>query len=403
MLNKSVLKINKLQKIVVDKGVKLSTLLLRDGEEFECFFEYPLEYIDYICDERCDAFVVALLPYAMNHGLNIECDGILSEKLLYQINNYYIPVLSKFQEQFSYITVSVKGVNHENLCTGNGCGAAISCGVDSFYTLLKHTECDIPRNYQLTHLVSMNVGAFGYQGGDFSYNWFQEQLKKAKVVADELKKPLIAINSNLMEFYQRNHTYSGTFRMVGAILGLQKLFSNYYLSAGFALDGFDISSEENDDYDLFNLLIGSNESVTFYSSGMDTSRYERTKYITKFSSTFNNLTVCEGGNNNCGECEKCLRTMITLDCIGKLDKYNQSFDINKFKNNKFYNLLKIRAYAIGYLKPLYQEILKNLKENGRINYYILTFLAFAIIKPGMYLKHFFRAVLKRKNNLIKKS
>lgn len=231
------------------------------------------------------------------------------------------------------------------------------------------------------------------RGGDFSYRWFQEEAKKARKVSEELDLPLIEINSNLMEIYQENHGFSGTFRMAGAILGLQKLFSKYYISAGFDIKDFDITSEENDDYDLFNLLVGSNESTTFYSTGLEATRFERTKFITQYPVTYDKLTVCMCGNDNCGKCEKCMRTLGALYALNSLDKYRESFDINRFKKHEFMNLARIRYYGIGYMRPLYKEIYSILKMEQPSKYCLYTFVAVFIIYPIEKVKKLIKKIL----------
>ena len=34
--------------------------------------------------------------------------------------------------------------------------------------------------------------------------------------------------------------------------------------------------------------------------------------------------------NNCGECAKCYRTLVTLDVLGKVDGFRKIFDVDKF-------------------------------------------------------------------------
>lgn len=372
-----------------------------NGSEKECWFDYPSEYGDYICDERIDAFVISLIPLAMRKEFDIESAVPISERLSYQLQNYYIPILSKYQKNFHKIELLCP-CTADNLNTESAVGTGISCGIDSFYTVLKHINNN-EENFRLTHLVTMNVGSFGFQGGDFSYNWFQKEIIKAKRVANELELPLIVINSNLMEIYQENHAYSGTFRMAGAILGIQKLFSKYYISAGFDIKDFDITSEENDDYDLFNLLVASNESTTFYSTGLEATRFERTQFITQYPVTYDNLTVCVFGNDNCGKCEKCVRTLSTLYALGELQNYGNSFDVNQFENHKIMNLSKARYYGIGYMRPLYNEIYMVLKKNNPLMYYLYSFIAMAIIYPAEKVKKIIKFLLPRKVKILLKN
>lgn len=396
-MNKASLIINKIEQIPMGEDgntIRLLAKMTIDGNEEDCWFDYPIEYKDYICGERCDAFVIALLPYAMKNAYDIKSNLPLSERLYYQIITYYIPILKKYQKSFNEIKLEAK-TEKSNFNTAKAVGTGISCGVDSFYSIFKHLK-DIPQSYRLTHLVSMNVGSFGYIGGEFSYNWFQEEIIKAKKVSLELKLPLITINSNLMEIYQENHGNSGTFRMAGAILGLQKLFSVYYISAGFDIKSFNIMSEDNDDYDLFNLMIGSNESTVFYSSGMESTRFERTKYLLEYPVTYDKLTVCLRGNKNCGKCEKCLRTLGTLYTLDALDNYRESFQVDRFLRHKIWNISRIRYFGIGYMKPMYSEIYKAIKKKEPFLYIICSFLAYFAVFPIENMKKILKKILPSK-------
>lgn len=383
--------IEAVKKLEYDSKVRLIANVVIEGVEKECWFDYPLQYSEYICDERIDAFAIALVPLAMRKGIDIISSLPISEKLSYQLHNYYIPILSKYQETFHEIKL-VCPCSSVNYNTKGAVGTGISCGIDSFYSVLKHVDID-EKNYQLTHLVTMNVGSFGYQGGEFSYNWFQEEVQKAKRVSDELKLPLIEINSNLMEIYQENHAFSGTFRMAGAILGIQKLFSKYYISAGFDIKDFDITAEDNDDYDMFNLLVSSNESTTFYSTGLEATRFERTRFIVEYPITYENLTVCMDGNDNCGKCEKCLRTLGTLYVLNCLHDFEKSFDIQKFEKHRLINLTKIRYYGIGYMRPLYQEIYSIFKKEEPFIYRLCTLMAITIVYPIEKIKKILKVFL----------
>lgn len=378
-MKNNIIEIQKIYMEEKNSSLRLVANIQRENHLTVCWFEYPLLYKDYICYELCDAFVIALLPYAMEKGLAFKSKIPISEKLNYQIKNYYIPVLSKYNKMFQYIGFDIP-ITHEHIEAGDGVATGLSCGVDSFYTTLKHMY-NVTSNYKITHLISMNVGSFGYEGGDSSYKWFQEQLKKAYYVAEEFNIPLIEINSNLMEFYGRDHGSSGTFRMIGAVLGIQKLISKYYIAAGFDLKDFDISSEENDDYDLFNTMVASNERTTFYSSGAEATRYDRTKFLTDYPITYDNLIVCWHGVHNCGQCEKCLRTIGTLYALDKLDNYKNSFDINEFYRNKIKYLAQIRYFGIGYMKPLYYEIYREWRRKRRFEYYWSTIWAYIAVRP----------------------
>ena len=38
--------------------------------------------------------------------------------------------------------------------------------------------------------------------------------------------------------------------------------------------------------------------------------------------------------HNCGHCAKCYRTLLTLDLLGKVDKFKPVFDVETYKKNR---------------------------------------------------------------------
>ena len=54
---------------VQENQAVLSAEITREGmSPFLCQFFYPAEYQQYLCSERADAFLVSVLPFAMQHG-----------------------------------------------------------------------------------------------------------------------------------------------------------------------------------------------------------------------------------------------------------------------------------------------------------------------------------------------
>ena len=59
------------------------------------WYSVDKKYAEYVTTERLDAFLVALLVYAMKMNEDIHIDGPLSEKLFYNLTKYYINILLK--------------------------------------------------------------------------------------------------------------------------------------------------------------------------------------------------------------------------------------------------------------------------------------------------------------------
>ena len=128
------------------------------GDDSGLWFAVPLEYKEYLCAERGDAFVVAMLWYAMITGSDIESEAPMSEKMVFHITRYLIPALCT--EKNGYRRIKILGPTtdqpYKNI---GGVGTGMSCGVDSFYTLHEYTKEDAPKKYRITHLSYFTIFA----------------------------------------------------------------------------------------------------------------------------------------------------------------------------------------------------------------------------------------------------
>ncbi len=74
--------------------------------EVELWFAVPKEYRPYFCTDRADGFVVGLLFTAMQYGEDIHVIGCVSEKLLFDLNNYVVPLLKAFSPGSSSVKIT---------------------------------------------------------------------------------------------------------------------------------------------------------------------------------------------------------------------------------------------------------------------------------------------------------
>ena len=246
-----------------------------------------------------------------------------------------------------------------------GVATAISCGVDSFTTLKEYTiDCEND-DYRITHLTFYENGAhhldqYGYNEGQIKA--FLGQANTAKEFCEKYGYELILIESNLNEmlsklFWDDAYALTHTYRNVGFSLLLQKLVKTYYYSAGVNLDTFHFYVQSDPAYyERFLLPCCSTENTSFFNSNEGMTRLEKTMYISDFEQTYDHLLVCYMSGHNCGECKKCRRTLLTLDTIGKLDRYKNSFDIEKYQREKTDILADMIAYKDSdiYLNEIFQ-------------------------------------------------
>lgn len=343
----------------IGNNVRTCSMIKSDKEDYKLWFEIENKYENYISDECEDAFLIAILPYAIKKELDIEIEGKISERLYYQITTYLIPMLCRaFNKRIINVETDI-----DNNCynTQNAVGTGISCGVDSLYTIQKHYN-RINKNYNVTHLTFFNAGSNGEYGGEKARKFYQDRIRLSRKFAEENDLSFVMVDSNMNEFLMMNHKKTHTFRSLACALVLQKLFAKYYYSSGYEFDNSKIDESDTAHYDILIMQCLSTENITFYSTGLETNRIGKVKEIAKFKPSYKYLNVCLKEDYNCGECEKCKRTLLELDAIGKLESYKEVFDINKFEKNKKKNIIfllrKRRMKDIPYIE-IYNEYKKN--------------------------------------------
>ena len=332
------------------------------------------EYAEYLCTERIDGFLVALLPFAMLKNLNIHSEGYVSERLLYQLKTILLPSLSANITEFHSIDIEAKS-DGKVLESTNGVGTALSCGVDSFYTVLKHLDTDM-EGFRLTHLTYFNIMNSNFWQGreDSSRDFSNARIEYIKPAIEELGLKLVTVDSNFDTFYRTLRLLATvSFRYLGTVLALQKLFEKYYWSSTYTASQFDFSIEDIEIFDLLSVQCVSNENTTFYSTGSEVTRLEKNSYISDFPVTYKYLNVCGFYLYNCNQCEKCRRTMLALYALGKLDLYNKVFDVKYFYQNideylgyMLFRRIGARHRSLYHQVHYYDEIYQCLLERGMI-------------------------------------
>ena len=315
--------------------VRLCADLKRPAGDFTFWFEVPKEYGQYLCTERSNSFVLAILEYAMYLDCDIRCEVPLDESLHYQLVNY-CNIIADNLEYRSRITINTP-FDSDRIESVGGVGTGFSAGVDSFYSVLKHLNSD-EHSYKLTHLVIANNGAFTLQKNDVSEKHFWNQVKYLLPASQDLGLPLISINTNsgdmMAHIHVANryelHLFGNTpIKLASTIYALQKLFSVYYIASSFTLDEFSFGKFDTYSTLLYYAKLISTPILQFYASGSEVKRIQKVEYICNNKTVQKYLTVDlhQKDSKNI----KTIRTMFELYSLNMLDQYNEVFNIQDFK------------------------------------------------------------------------
>ena len=190
-----------------DNSAILFTDVIIDGKSDTIWFKVDKKYGEYLCFERSDAYVIAMLNYAMRNSHDIECDVPISEDIYYNIDRYLIDALVKHNKDFYRPIIRAK-VASEPLPCANAVGTGISCGVDSLHAVANQTNL-IFKNHNITHLTFNNVGSHGE--GKRASDLFAKRCERPIRFAKEYGFEIIVSDSNLMDIIKQVHFESHTY------------------------------------------------------------------------------------------------------------------------------------------------------------------------------------------------
>lgn len=369
------IKINKINVTEINKYNRLIFSIEDDGILRDIWFEVDKKYGKYLCYERADAILIALLSYAMRKNSDIVSNIPISEELLYNIRENLIPSISNYDKNLHHIKIIAPAISEKFNCAG-AVGTGISCGVDSLHVLSNFLDSQY-KGMNLTHLCINNVGSWScYEMSQGASSVKEQRYEIAEEIAEKLNLKLIKSNSNIAEEIIQNHLYTHTYSSMFAVHCLAKLFKIYYYgSSGYDFSAFNIintSSQGSGHYELLSLNCFSTQTLKIYSEGGAKNRFHKTEAIMDNELAHDYLHVCLYDKNNCGICEKCKRTLLTLDALNKLENFSKVFDIKfykKYRREYIYYLLGEHHKHSDILEPIYQKMKCKITLMDKITYF----------------------------------
>jgi hypothetical protein len=268
-----------------------------------------------------ESFITLALMPAMQRGQDISCPYPVSDHYLTNLNQIqdiltlWFPGLTKIEVRHTRNVDSPRrnADQHALFFTG---------GLDSSYSLLKHQD-------RITALIFVN----GFDVPLDNHMLYHKVRTTLEQTAKVKNKTLVIMHTNARVFLEQemNLGWPDTH-------GLALASVAHALSAGFS--HMYIASTTSYDYlypygshPLLDPLWGT-EELKLVHDGCEADRIEKALFLEQDEHLLQNLRVCwenRGGSFNCGECEKCKRTMIQLEIAGVLQKctsFDKPLDIN---------------------------------------------------------------------------
>jgi hypothetical protein len=293
-----------------------------DHEPQELFYETTMDFAD---DLSCDphAFLIGALLPAIGYG---EQRIAINVPICPELRNGAMTAIEWFRE-WSLLERSIRiessaQVRYPQVLQPRA-ASFLSGGVDSL-AILRANRLDFPLDHpgafkDCLFVHGFDIGGLGETGPELAA--YEMALSAASNIAQDAGVTLIPVYTNVRHLYDDVHFWIYQFHGA-ALASVAHAFSHRLTSVSVA-SGFRISNlvaaathpliEPN--YGSVNLRIR-HEGILY-------SRLDRVRLLSDWQAALDNLRVCTKnppGKLNCGECEKCLRTMLELLAFGSLEK-----------------------------------------------------------------------------------
>lgn len=333
------------------------------------------DFIQYAVTDRIDAFVLGLLMFAIKNGYDFVSELPITDELKYNLENHLISPLCSINNTFYCSNIKAPTISASKRIA-NIVATGISCGVDSLYTIQQHTKEELPPNRRINTLAFFNIGAAMKGAKQLRTPLVEGRLLLARNFANEYGYKFLFVESNLHliinKYVPYSHIEHHTFMGLFCIHLLQPCIRCYYYSSGYAYNQFSLGEFHGNEcitarFDLLNMFCGSIGDMKLYSAGGEKSRLEKTRALLDYEPAQKYLNVCVDEVENDGTCFKCIRTMLTIDALGEIDKFSKVFDVSAYKQNRFFYLKRLYLDAKFRNDSYFREILPYFKHE-------LTFL-----------------------------
>ena len=346
------------------------------------WFTFPRRFGAFATD-RADGFAAALLPLAMWLGEDLTIHGSLSYRLAHGMRDYQSFQCTWKPSFFRAVDVRCDELQGRDPGEGTGAvGTAFSGGVDSFHTLWTHLgQNETYAPCRISHCLMIN--GFDPDADLSDTGSFLKMQRLYETMAARLGLELVVVRTNLLRFlglHIQKQAFAAFVTAPALVLG--RLFSRYYVPSSYRFT--QLGPFPDGSHPMFDHLLATETMETIHDGGHLT-RVAKTVAISRWPETFPLLRVCflatgvqerRDAIANCCACEKCVRTMTTLDIAGVLGDYRCFSRPLKRRN--------IRRLAYGYpgSRVFAEEIVEYAKREGRND--VVRDLRWAIANSVLY-------------------
>ena len=338
----------------VKEDVKRLTGIVKydDGFEDKYWFEYPsnIEISD-----SGNPWLAALLPLAATLGEDLTINLPLDPRLVDGVGDI-LRFWNAFEEmKTSIISIipkdGLKVLDHYP----HDSASFFSSGVDAFYTAYKRPRA----KYKiLIHGFDLDIS---------KEKEFEQHFDRISKLVDQMDNKIVPIKANIRHTRWKETRWQALSHgsaLAGIGLLFEKHFSEVFVPSSTS-DYTDLGIWGS--HPLLDPLF-STSRTSIITDGDGVTRFDKVKYISQFKLVTDNLHVCIRGKDgtgqdevNCSHCEKCFRTIITLDLAGVIDQ-SKLFDQSKYNYDEVYKVFVVDISTTEEYRAMAEEAKKQGKQ-----------------------------------------
>jgi hypothetical protein len=330
-------------------NLRFDTHWVWGDEPFPLWYRFPVAYREYLRADNGDPFAAACLALAMVLGEPLGIEAPVSAKLARAVHRLQTTYRFWYPElHVTALQAPIRPQPTETPGASGSVGLFYSLGADSSYCLLKNAEEPGPDDKSVTHLLPVD----GFDVYLWEEGRFAPLLDGVCRAAEGFGKEVLPAATNLREVGDRVADWPRLHHgaaLASVALALGRFFRQAYVAAS----GTYARLVPWGSHPLTDPL-WSTESLLFVHDGLEATRLTKLRYVSRCPTILANLRVCTTGEvthaYNCGECEKCLRTMIGLHIAGALERCPTL--PHRIDPGRVRQLQVANPFARGYLQEL---------------------------------------------------
>jgi hypothetical protein len=286
------------------------------GVTEDYWFDVPLEH-EAMLSTSGNPWLACLLPLAATLGQPLRVPLPVDRPLLENADR----LMRIWQAWYPELTVVPIEANAAEVDGADGprrCAAFFSGGVDSFFTLLRPRDTAPP--IERTPIQDL-ITVWGFDIPLDRAASFERMRSQLSNVGQELGKPVIDVATNLRSTRWGAARWSYVAHGAGLAsvgLALEERFQTIYIAGGGGYRGLHPWGSHSVTDPLF-----STWRTAIVYDAVSYLRTEKVERICAVPTVQRTLHVCyeKSSDENCGECNKCRRTMLTLETCNVLHAY----------------------------------------------------------------------------------